>query len=53
MSNKKTPFIRQSVSLDSQTYDLLTGFAEKKKLSKSSIIRLLIIENLGKKINVT
>ena len=52
MSNKKHKMIHVSVTLSDNAIRLLDKFACKKALSRSSVIRLLILESLDKKSGV-
>ena len=49
---KKQEIISSSFSLDKKTFDILCDFAKKKSLTRSSVIRLLILENLDKKLKI-
>ena len=52
MSNEKHKMIHVSVTLSDNAIQLLDKFACKKALSRSSVIRLLILESLDKKSGV-
>ena len=52
MNEKNQNLVNSSISLDKKTFNILNDYAIRKSLSRSAVMRLLILEILDKKLKI-